>query len=169
MLWLWIPLGIVAGLAAVVVVGGAFLPRGHSCTVARTYRAAPERAWALLTGVEDFPRWRKDVKSVDVRERDAAGAALAWTEHTSFGPMPLRTVEREPPFRLVGRIDSDALPFGGTWTYRIDDLGDGQVRLSITEDGEVKNVVFRFLSRYVFGHDGTLKAYHGHVAAELGG
>ncbi len=167
MQWLWIGLGVLAGVILVIVVWGALLPKGHSCTVARAYRATPDKVWALITGVEDFPRWRKDLKSVDVHERDADGAPVAWTEHSSFGPLPLRNVEFEAPLRLVGRIDTDKLPFGGTWTYTIENLGDGQVRLSITEDGEVTNVVFRFLSRYAFGHDKTMKAYHGFLAAEL--
>ena len=40
--------------------------------------------------MEDFPRWRKDIKSIEVRERDKDGAPSAWTEHGSFGPIPLR-------------------------------------------------------------------------------
>ena len=167
MQWLWIGLGIVVGVVAVVLIWGALLPKEHSCTVARTYRTTPERVWALITKVEEFPRWRRDVASIEVRERGTDGAPVAWTERSSFGPIPLRTIEQQPPHLLVGRIDSDELPFGGTWTYRIEDLGDGSVRLSITEDGEVENVLFRFLSRYVFGHDKTMKTYHDHVAGAL--
>ncbi len=31
--------------------------------------------------------------------------------------------------------------------------------LTITEDGEVYNPIFRFMSRFVFGHEATMAAY----------
>ena len=169
MTWLWIVLGVIVVPVVVVLVWGALLPVGHSATVTGIYRATPARVWALLTDVEGFPEWRTDLKRVELRERDADGKPRAWTEHSSFGPIPLRTLEAREPELLVGKIDSDDLGFGGTWTYRIEDLGDGQVRLSITEDGEVTNVFFRFMSRYVFGYDKTMKTYHNHLERALSG
>lgn len=169
MQWLISGLGMLVGLVAIVLLWGAFLPKEHSYTVARTYAASAEHVWKLITEVENFPLWRKDVKSVEITERDAAGAPLAWIEETKHGPIPLRTVEAVAPSRLVGRIDSEKLPWGGAWTYGIEDLGGETVRLSITEDGEVSNVLFRFLSRYVFGHDKTMLQYHEHLGAELDG
>ena len=56
------------------------------------------------------------------------------------------------------RIADDTLPFGGTWTYELAPEGAG-TRLTITEDGVVRNVVFRFLSRWVFSHTATLEKY----------
>ena len=167
MKWMWRCLGLLVAVIALVVVWGALLPVEHSSTVARTYTATQERVWGLITSAEDFPRWRLDIESVDVRERDTTGRPFAWTEQSEFGPIPIRITQRQSPDKLVCVIDTDDLPFAGTWTYRIEDLGDGTLRVSITEDGAVKNVVFRFMSRYVFGHDTTLKAYHDHLGAEL--
>ena len=62
-------------------------------------------------------------------------------------------VERDAPRRLMTRIPPGG-PFGGTWTLEV--APDEQsTRLTITEHGEVYNVFFRFLSRFVFGHYGT--------------
>jgi hypothetical protein len=36
--------------------------------------------------------------------------------------------------------------------------GDGAA-LRVTEDGEVYNVIFRFMSRFVFGQTGTIERY----------
>jgi hypothetical protein len=36
---------------------------------------------------------------------------------------------------------------------------NGGTRVRITEDGEVSNVVFRFMSQYVFGHTATIDGY----------
>ena len=57
------------------------------------------------------------------------------------------------------RIDSKSLPFGGTWTYEVQPEADGRSRLQITEDGEIYNPVFRFVSRFVIGQTRTINSY----------
>jgi hypothetical protein len=84
----------------------------------------------------------------------------------TFGDVPVRVERQEPPSLLVTRV-VEGRPFGGTWTYRITPAPDGS-QLTITEDGEVYNVIFRFMSRFVLGHYATLDAYLAnlkHVAA----
>lgn len=56
------------------------------------------------------------------------------------------------------RIADKDLPFGGTWTYEVNRLPSGAT-LKITENGEVYNVLFRFMSRFVFGHHATIETY----------
>jgi hypothetical protein len=75
----------------------------------------------------------------------------------TFGDVPVRIERQEPPFLLVTRI-VEGQPFGGTWTYRVAPAPGGS-QLTIIEDGEVYNVIFRFLSRFVFGHYTTIDAY----------
>lgn len=47
----------------------------------------------------------------------------------------------DPPSRLVMEIMS-GLPFGGTWTYRVEQEGAG-ARVTITEDGKVYGPLLR--------------------------
>ena len=75
-----------------------------------------------------------------------------------FGDVPVRVERQEPPSLLVTRV-VEGQPFGGTWTYRIAPAVSGGSDLTITEDGEVYNVIFRFMSRFVFGHAATIDAY----------
>jgi hypothetical protein len=72
-----------------------------------------------------------------------------------------------PNERLVTRIADKSLPFGGKWTYTLAQTGNSTV-LRITEDGEVYNPVFRFISRFVLGHATTIDRYLRDVAARLG-
>ena len=65
----------------------------------------------------------------------------------------------EPSRRLVTRIDDKSLPFGGTWTYTLSPAEGGGTMLVIVEDGEIRNPVFRFVSRFFMGYDGTIKTY----------
>jgi hypothetical protein len=70
------------------------------------------------------------------------------------------------PKRLVGRITDTSLPFRGSWTYVLQSEGTG-TRLSITENGEVYNPIFRFMSRFVFGHTATMERYLVDLAAHV--
>ena len=71
--------------------------------------------------------------------------------------MTLATERSEPPRLLVVRIDP-GLPFGGTWTYEVAPVPGGST-LTITENGEIYNPLFRFMARYIFGYEGTIETY----------
>jgi hypothetical protein len=73
-------------------------------------------------------------------------------------------VEREVPRRLMTRIPPGG-PFGGTWTFEL--ASANGTTLTITERGEVYNVIFRFLSRFVFGHYGMQEKFLRSVGARL--
>jgi uncharacterized protein YndB with AHSA1/START domain len=151
MKWLLIALAVLAGLVLLMALVGLMLPKGHVATRRATFKRPPEELWAALTDVERFPEWRPDLEKVE-RLSDTR-----WVETGSYGRMELERVEADPPRRLVGRI-APGLAFGGSWTYELAREGDGTV-LSITENGEVYNPIFRFLSRFVFGHTATLEQY----------
>ncbi len=59
------------------------------------------------------------------------------------------------------------MPFGGTWTFDIEPAGTG-TQLTITEDGIVRNPIFRFVSRFVFGHYKTQETYLRDLAKKFG-
>jgi hypothetical protein len=67
-----------------------------------------------------------------------------------------RVVESAPPRRLITRIADQHLPYGGTWTYDLTPDGSG-TRLTITENGEVYNPIFRFVSRFIVGHTSMME------------
>jgi hypothetical protein len=116
-------------IGVIVMIAGSRLPKAHS--VSRTARIgmAPAALHALLVTKVSGPQ-----------------------------EVPLRIERNEPPGLLVTRIADPTLPFGGTWTYRIAEAPGGS-ELTITEDGEVYNPVFRFMSRFVFGHYATLDKF----------
>jgi hypothetical protein len=55
----------------------------------------------------------------------------------------------------------------GTWTFEFVPEGDG-TRLTITERGEVYNPIFRFMSRFVFGHTATMDAFVENLGKRIG-
>jgi hypothetical protein len=153
---------ILLAIVGIVVLVGYALPVSHVAARDATLPAPPARVFAALTDVDAFPRWRSDVERVEVLSRDPP---VTWREHGSDA-ITFEEVERAAPRRLVTRIADPSLPFGGTWTYELAPDGAG-TRLTITERGEVYNPVFRFLSRFVFGHTATIEQYLADLRAHL--
>ena len=153
--WLLVGGVLLAGAVLAVVGIGAALPRAHVVSRSTRLPAPPERVWALLTDPAGFPRWRDDVRSVEILPpRD--GRAI-WREHSRHGRITFEMVTAERPTRLTTRIADRDLPFGGTWEYALTPDGDG-TRLVVTERGEVYNPIFRFMSRFIFGYTGTMES-----------
>ena len=158
-------LGVVVGLALLVVVIGYLLPVKHVATVAVRVPAAPAQVWEALTDVAAYPTWRGDVTSVEMLPADSG--RVAWREVGKNGAMSFAIESAEPPRRLVTRITDKSLPFGGGWEYVVTPDGAGS-RVQITEHGEVYNPVFRFVSRFIMGHTATASAYLKALGARFG-
>lgn len=142
-------------LAVLVVVGiGAMLPKRHVVSRSASYKAAPEQLYALIAGSQD---WRPDVAHSETIE-DAGGRQLLRETNRRGETMTYEVSERVPPRSVTRRIAGKNLPYSGSWTYVLEPEGSGTV-VRITEDGEVYNPVFRFMSRYVLGQTSTMDAY----------
>lgn len=153
-----IAIGVVVALVLLVAVIGWTLPVRHQASQARTYKASASQLFALITDVSAFPNWRKEVTKVETLPDE--NGRKRWRETTKNGPPLTFVVERTIPDKLlVGRIADTNLAFGGSWTYELTPVENGATTLRITEDGEVYNPIFRFVSRFVMGHDATIKQY----------
>jgi hypothetical protein len=144
---------IVAGVVAI----GAMLPKRHVATRSATFKASPEKLFALIAGSQS---WRPDVKSCELitaddgkqfqRETSKHGQAILYELRGS-----------RPPLAIQRRIATENLPYGGTWSFALEPA-NGETLVRITEDGEVYNPIFRFVSKFVIGQtasqDGYLKA-----------
>lgn len=160
---------LLAGLLAAVgtaVLIGALLPKGHRATLSLVTEASPERIWGLISDFEHHPKWRRQLAGIE-RQADQDGKPV-WKEIRSDGwGLPLRVEESIAPKRQVTRIADPKAPFGGTWTFEIDREG-AMTRIRITEDGEVYNPAFRFMSKFM-DQSATIREYLRALAAELGG
>jgi hypothetical protein len=162
---LLVVLGILAALVLIVVLVGWSLPVAHRASRQASYPVPPDSVYSAITNVEAFPRWRSKVKSV---ERVASGTGVrGFRESGDDGDILYTIDEAVPNRRLVTRIADRSLPFGGRWTYELAPAGGGTT-LRITEDGEVYNPVFRFVSRFVFGHNATIDGYLGDLGKKFG-
>lgn len=126
----------------------SWLPVSHTAERSAEISAPPERIWEALTNVSAFPTWRPDVTSVEQLPDQR------WREHGKHGVITYRVMTAEPPSRLVVRIVDESLPFGGEWEYRV---VPGKV--TIIERGEIYNLFFRIMARFVFGYTKTIEAF----------
>lgn len=158
-------LAALVALVAIVALVGWSLPVKHSISREGTFRVSAERLFALISTPADFPTWRTRLKRVEMLP--SGGGLPKWTEESSDGTITFAVTESIPGVELRTVIADKSLPFGGSWTYVLAPAGPGSTTLRITEDGEVYNVIFRFLSRFVFGHAATLDRYLHDVRARL--
>jgi uncharacterized protein YndB with AHSA1/START domain len=166
MKWVLIAAGGLASIVAVIAVVGAFVPRSHVASRTAHLKQRPDSVWQTIADYANAASWRSDVKSVE-RLPDREGRAV-WQEIDSHGQrLPLETLEEIPPRRLVRRIADPTLPFGGTWTIEIEPTGAG-CAVTITERGEIKNAVFRFVAHYLMGYTATIESYLKALARKFG-
>ena len=159
MKWIIIVLIVIGGLATLAAMAaliGSRLPRSHRAVGEAVLPVPPQILWRTLTDVDAFPSWRRDVKRV-TRLGDNNGMP-AWIEDGKERKLTFAFERMDAPRVLVTRITDAGLPFGGTWTSEIAPVPGGS-RLRITEDGEIYNPLFRFMARFIFGYDGTIKQY----------
>jgi hypothetical protein len=166
MKWLLIIVTALAVIVLGVTLAGLALPQNHVAQRSTHFSAPPDKVWATITDVAAYPTWRSDVASVQMLQAD--GGNVAWREVSSRGnKLAYEATTSEPPTHLVTLITDKGIPFGGSWDYRVAPDGTGS-RITITENGEVYNPIFRFVSRYIMGHTATIDAYLKSLAAKLG-
>jgi uncharacterized protein YndB with AHSA1/START domain len=148
---------VLVALVGVVAIIGSLLPKEHTATRAARFHQPPEAIWSAITDYSKFPEWRKSVKVVEALP--GVNGKPSWREFDKYDhSIPYEVVESTPQ-RLVTRIADPDLPFGGTWTYEITPRANGGTMLRITENGEIRNVFFRFVARFFIGYTKTMEEY----------
>jgi hypothetical protein len=122
------------------------------------------RVFATITDFARFPEWRSEVRTVELLGDDGRG--MRFREDGKHGVVTYRVERRQPDSRLVTRIDDPSLPYGGTWTLEVKPAPEGAA-LTITEDGEIYNPIFRVLSKGIFSPYATIDIYQSDLRKRL--
>ena len=158
---------VLTGLAAFVggvAIVGMLLPSGHIASRSIVLPQPRDSVWAVVTDYASQPSWRKDVTRVE-RVIDGPGGEI-WREDGA-DPLLLQTTESVPPSRLVRTIADTTQPFGGRWIYEFEATPSGGTRVTVTEEGEVYNPIFRVVSRFM-DPSATIREYLTNLAARFG-
>ena len=149
-------IGVIVLAVLLMALAGSLLPKEHTATRSIVLQQKAENVYAAVRDFESTPQWRPDVREVKTTT-DESGR-VRFREEGKHGAVNYELAENLPTQRMVTRITDKDLGYAGKWTYVFSAEG-ASTRLTITEDGEVSNVIFRFLSRYAFGHTATIDAY----------
>ncbi len=152
---------VILALVGIVAGVGYALPKSHVVSRHIVLHQPPDQVYALISGPST---WRIGVKKY---EPAPGGGGRVWTETDDYdNAVTYERMVNDPPRHLVTRISSQ-LAYGGVWTYELTPTADG-TDLRITENGEVFNPIFRFLSRFVFGNSATIEKYLAETAQHFG-
>ncbi len=143
---------------AVVVMAliGTCLPRSHEATRTAAFHRRPAELYAAVRDFAALPSWRSDLRSTEILPpRDGH---VCYREISRHRPITYLVLEDKAAETLTVKIADENLPFGGTWTFEFSSTTEGG-RVRIIEHGEVKNVIFRFMARFIFGYTGSIDNY----------
>lgn len=164
--WLAIVILGLVGLVGLAWGVGHLLPREHTAAMRATYEASPGQLYEAIANYYQAPRWRSDLDSVT--RLDPLERRPRWREHGAFGSITYEATVTEPPTRYRARVVDEDSAFGGTWTFEIEPVAPERTAVTITERGEIDSPVFRFFSRFVFGHHATMATYLEDLGDALG-
>lgn len=152
--------GLLVALAALVLIIGAMLPRSHQAVREITLPQSVDHVYATIRDFSSAATWRRDLTRVEMLD------ARHFREHKKNESVTYEILEEVPNAKLVTRIVDRDLGYTGSWTYEFL-AEEKRTRVRITENGEVSNILFRFMSRFVFGHTSTMDAYLAALAAKV--
>lgn len=150
---------VVVGLLVLAFAIGLALPRNHRAGSRIVLAKSPAEVWPVIRDLGALLGSWTELKSA--RRLPDEGGKEVWEQNAGGWPLKLIVEEVREPTRLMTRVDGGAdAAFGGTWTYELVAEGSG-TRVTVTEDGWVKNPLFRTMMKVMGEHrtaDGYLKA-----------
>jgi hypothetical protein len=161
MKWLVIVIGVLVALVLIVVIIGAMLPQSHVAVRSAQLRRPAADVFRTVTDVSSAASWRKDVQRIEMLP--PKDNRIAWREVSKNGSVnyegeTVRAPVPGVPGRFISRITDKNLPYGGEWVIGVAVNGDGSI-VTVTENGEVYNPIFRFVSKFIMGQTSTIDAY----------
>jgi hypothetical protein len=164
---IWIGLGVLVALAAVSALAGLALPREHRSAVEAKFSQPSPAVWAALADYRRHPVSGPMARKVEPIEE---GPLPSWREDLGRTVVTVRTVEADPPRRLVRTGQDAVVPMTARWVYELAPSEPGtRVRLSqeiAIDSGNWRTPFFRIMIR-LFPAGGP-KAHLAAVARTLG-
>ena len=109
---------------AVVLIIGYRLPKNH--TASRTVRIdrPVNEVYRIVRNVEDHPKWRPEVKSIEILPPDDDDGRTRFREVGANGTVTYEITEEVPDRRIVTTILDRDLGYSGSWTYVFEENGE---------------------------------------------
>jgi hypothetical protein len=160
MKWIFISLGILIVFIAIIYLIGSLMDVKHVASIKREFKKiSADEILSVITNYKEYASWRSGLKELTV------DSVNHWTEKNSHGDKVSYRLEMgDEKGKLITRILNKDLAYGGFWEFT--SIDDG-CSIKIVENGEVYNPLFRFMAKYIFGHETTLKNYMNDLEEKL--
>ena len=144
--------GSIITICSILLIGW-LLPIKHTANRSLLINAELDQVWHKISDYSVMPEWRIELEKVT---QISAGV---WQELSKSGDsIEFETIQSVPQQRLVRKIVGENLLFGGSWTFEISRQGD-KTQIKIIENGEVYNVIFRFVAKFMMGYHRSMDTY----------
>ena len=140
--------GILLAILGTLALIGTSLSEDHHSVAEETLPYSIEKTWSYVSNIEDQARWNHSITKVELVE----GSKNMWKEtYHSGDSMTYETLEVLAPNKLVRRIADENAPFQGKWTIMLSYVNDDKTKVTVVEDGSIKNPFLRFMVHKVIG------------------
>lgn len=156
---------LVAAVALLTALVGTFLPRRHVVSRSILLDTPPDEVYRTIRDVGSAAAWRTGIDRVEILE--PVGGRPRFRETAGRDAVTYQIERDDPPRAFVTRIVNTDLGYSGSWTYDVVQASSG-TRVTITETGDVSNVLFRTISALIIGHNRTIDAYLRDLDRHLG-
>jgi len=138
---------------------GLTIPAQYTTSRNQHFDITPEELWSTLVSFEKYAEWRENIYAIKILP-DGEGYG-AWKEIDGEGnTSPYRIVKHEPDRFLVIETIKELDSRDQSWTFELlTDEDDKGVTLSITEHGEIDDLLPRVIAHFFIGHDLNTDAY----------
>jgi len=154
---------VLIGLTSYMV--GRRLPAEHVAQGSILVNADIGQVADRIRRVDLQPQWRSQLSSVTIESQTKG--VTRYQEHSGKDRVALALYERDEGRSFESQITDPNLPFGGRWLIELSPEASRATLVRVREEGVVRAPVYRALSKYVFGHDTTLKKYLADLAASF--
>lgn len=149
--------GLLMLLIGVVGFLGSMLPQTHTASASVEVASPIDRVWADIDAVTEFPKWLPDITSVELLPD--RGGHRVFRQQQGRNSFTLEETDKQAPTLVTRTIADDNKMFSGSWEHRLEDLGNGRTRITVTEVGTIPSAIPRAIMRYGTGYDFYLKKF----------
>ncbi len=138
---------------------GFTIPTQYSSSRSQHFDIDPAKLWDTLADYEKYAEWRENVYAIKkLPDKIYYGS---WKEIDGEGnTYPYRIIRKEPGSLLIIETIKELDTINQTWSFELlTDKNKKGVTLSITEQGEITDLLPRVITHFFTGHDLDTKAY----------
>jgi hypothetical protein len=156
-----------AAAAAFVWLAGTLLPVKHEASASIRVQASPEAVYAVLTAVENYPRWRSDV---GFSEMTVHHPERVWTETDARGRLTLHVEGAgRPAEKWIDRIVGGKPQRRGERVFLIVADAQGGAQVALKETVIITDALGRFRARFISGYAKDSRILLEELKKRLGG